>query len=209
MKPTDAPTGGCTGAALKRQTDGRCPVPSAKSEPFPFFGKRLKRQRVAAGLKQDALATAIGINQTTVSRWEQGMQLPDWETQVRVFEELANLRADDAALKRLVENTRDCVHLVDEASHVCLAYSMSRAEDWRANQRELLGVSLWQFATDEIREAERELNETGWWDELMPQPKSFKTSGRSYPEINISAGGIMWERIYLSDGTPARLVTGI
>jgi hypothetical protein len=42
----------------------------------------------------------------------------------------------------------------------------------------------------------------------MPAPRIFQTSERR-DAIRISAGGIMWERLYLSDGTPVRLVTGV
>jgi hypothetical protein len=122
---------------------------------------------------------------------------------------LAASRTDDAALCRLVENAGNCVHLVEEASHVCLAYLRNRAGDWRASQRALLGVSLWKFATDEIRQAESELADNNWWSAQLPSPKSFRTSMRVHEEITIRAGGILWERIYLSDGTPVRLVTGI
>lgn len=121
---------------------------------------------------------------------------------------LAASRTDDATLRRLVEHSTDCVHLVDEATHVCLAYSLKRAKDWRNSQRALLGVSLWQFATDEIRKAEAELAESDWWSSQMPAPRCFITSEKIFDEIVISAGTIRWERLYLSDGTPVRLVTG-
>ncbi|MBV6656306.1 MAG: helix-turn-helix transcriptional regulator [Devosiaceae bacterium] len=177
--------------------------------PFPTFGKRLKRLRVASGFKQDALAAALGVNQATVSRWEQGAQVPDGAVQHRAFACLGARRGDDAALKRLVETTSDCVHLVDEASHVCLAYSKARAADWRSTDRELLGTSLWRFATDEIRAAEAQLEAEGWWDEPMPAPKYLKTSQADFAELTINEGWMLWERLYLADGTPARLVTGL
>lgn len=121
---------------------------------------------------------------------------------------LTSTGTDDTALRRLVENANNYVHLVEEATHICLAYSRNRAGDWRASQQALLGVSLWQFATDEIRQAEAELAESNWWSVRVPTPKSFRTSRRVHDEITISAGGILWERLYLSDGTPVRLVTG-
>ncbi|MGV6803661.1 MAG: helix-turn-helix domain-containing protein, partial [Ruegeria sp.] len=175
---------------------------------FPAFGRRLKRLRRANGLKQDALAHLVGVDQTTVSRWESGIQTPEAEMQSRAFSALANARSDDSALKRLVQLSRECLHLVDEASHVCLAYSPSRARDWLASDRSLLGVSLWQFATDEIRNAEAELTEEGWWDLQSPAPKAFLTSQAVHDQIRINAGKIIWERLYLADGTPVRLVSG-
>ncbi|MEZ5826224.1 MAG: helix-turn-helix transcriptional regulator [Geminicoccaceae bacterium] len=169
---------------------------------------RLRRLRRASGMKQLALADMLGVDQATVSRWERGQQLPAADMQHRAWHMLGAARSDDAALRRLVENSTDCVHLVEEATHVCLAYSQSRAADWRTSRRELLGVSLWQFATDEIRAAEAELADGEWWSVQMPTPKVFWTSERQQL-IRISAGGIMWERLYLADGTPARLVSGV
>lgn len=177
--------------------------------PFPAFGKRLRRLRRATGTKQEALALQLGINQATISRWESGVQTPTPTLQQSAMELLALARGDDAALKRLVEESAGCVHLVEEAGHVCLAYSKSRAKDWHSTDRGLVGTSLWQFATDEIRLAESQLEDEGWWDLLSPAPKSFVTSEAVHPMIRISAGGILWERVYLSDGTPARLVSGI
>ncbi len=176
---------------------------------FPAFGKRLRRLRRATGIKQDALAHQLRVNQATISRWESGAQTPDPDLQQSVMQVLACAKGDDAALKRLVEESAGCVHLVEEASHVCLAYSKGRARDWKSTDRGLVGTSLWQFATDEIRLAESQLEDEGWWELLSPAPKSFITSEAIHPVIRISAGGILWERIYLSDGTPARLVSGI
>ncbi|WP_371170678.1 helix-turn-helix domain-containing protein [Aliiroseovarius sp. 2305UL8-7] len=176
--------------------------------PFPFFGRRLRQARRAMGMKQLALAHSLNVDQATVSRWESERQTPEPEFQRRAFEVLAASKTDDAALRRLVEKSSDCVHLVEEASHICLAYSRSRAKDWRTSQRNLLGVSLWQFATDEIRQAEAELVDSDWWSVHMPKPKSFCTSESVHDKIRISAGGIRWERLYLADGTPVRLVSG-
>jgi len=177
--------------------------------PFPAFGKRLRRLRRAGATKQEALAAQIGVNQATISRWESGTQSPDFNMQRLVFDALARTRGDDAALRRLVETSTGCVHLVEDVSHICLAYSKGRARDWKATDRGHLGTSLWPYATDEIRLAESQLSDEGWWDLLSPPPKSFVTSGAIYPNIRISQGGILWERVYLADGTPARLVSGI
>lgn len=161
------------------------------------------------GVKQLALAHTMGVDQASISRWEASHQTPSAETQQKALAALATSSTDDVALRRLVENSADCVHLVDEATHVCLAYSRRRAKDWRNSQRALLGVSLWQFATEEIQQAEAELVETDWWSSQSPTPKCFVTSEKVFDEIVISAGGILWERLYLSDGTPVRLVTGV
>lgn len=176
--------------------------------PLPVFGARLKRVRTAVRLKQHGLADLLGVDQTTISRWESGRQTPETDVQARVFQTLLPYRSEDSALRRLVETSPECVHLVDEATHVCLAYSASRARDWKVGQRDMLGISLWQFATEEIQKAEQELEASDWWSAVSPHPKLFVTSQADDVGIRISAGQILWERVYLADGTPARLVTG-
>ncbi|MEP3280505.1 MAG: helix-turn-helix transcriptional regulator [Stappiaceae bacterium] len=184
-------------------------MPNEQTPPFPTFGLRLKRLRRAMGVKQLALAQSMSVNQTTISRWEAGIQCPPGEVQQHALSALGSFSTGDTALRRLVERSSDCVHLVEEATHICLAYSASRARDWQNSQRSLIGVSLWQFATDEIKKAEADLADSDWWSSQFPEPRSFVTSQKVHDEIVISAGGILWERLYLSDGTPARLVTGI
>ncbi len=179
-----------------------------RSTPLPVFGTRLKRVRTAVRLKQQGLADLLGVDQTTVSRWESGLQTPESDVQAEAFQTLMPYRSDDAALRRLVETSPECVHLVDEATHVCLAYSASRARDWKVGQRDMLGISLWQFATEEIQKAEEELETSDWWFAMSPAPRMFVTSQADDHDIRISAGQILWERVYLSDGTPARLVSG-
>ncbi|WP_171129777.1 MULTISPECIES: helix-turn-helix transcriptional regulator [unclassified Ruegeria] len=174
---------------------------------YPGFGKRLKRVRRSIGLKQSALAQAMGVNQTTVSRWESGSLTPSAAAQRAVFRACGGTQMEDTALKRLVMHSSQCLHLVEETSHRCLAYSTGRARDWKTSQSALLGVPLWQFATEEIQKAEAELEEEGWWDLQMPKPKAFQTSEAVHDCIRISAGQILWERLYLSDGTPVRLVS--
>ena len=177
--------------------------------PLPSFGQRLRQQRRVQGIKQLVIAQEMGVDQATVSRWETGQQTPEPKVQHAVIALLAKSRTDDGALRRLVENSNDCLHLVEEASHICLAYSRSRAEDWLVSQRAMIGVSLWRFSTDEIRKAEAELADSDWWSVQEPKAKLFCTSEATHSAIRISAGGILWERLYLADGTPVRLVSGV
>jgi transcriptional regulator with XRE-family HTH domain len=43
-----------------------------------LFGLKLQALRERAGLSQDALAKAIGVPQTFISRWERGERTPMW-----------------------------------------------------------------------------------------------------------------------------------
>jgi len=172
---------------------------------LPGFGPRLRRLRRARLMKQSTLAEALDTSQATVSRWEAGAQLPDPKTRHRALDLLTRNVCDDAVLRRLVEHSRDCVHLVDEANHVCLAYSPARARQWGQSQRAMLGQSLWPFATVEIQAAEAALDGSDWWDSQVPRPRLFHTSRRVYDALTVVEGGLLWERLYLADGTPVRL----
>ncbi len=178
-------------------------------QPFPSFGLRLRRQRRALGLKQSAFAHEMGVNQTTISRWESNENVPNVDTQQEAFGILTQSKTNDMALRRLVESSSDCVHLIEDVSHICLAYSEKRARDWLTSQNAMLGVSLWQFATDEIRQAESELTESDWWEVQTPRAKQFCTAEAYFDDIKINACAIQWERLYLADGTPVRLVKSI
>ena len=65
-----------------------------------------------------------------------------------------------------------------------------------------------RFATDEIRSAEGRLGELGWYDDGATQ-MSFWTGANDSPVVPIDPGILLWERLQLSDGTLARLVTSL
>lgn len=181
----------------------------AGAHKLPFFGSRLRKARRAQGIKQAAIADLLGIDQATVSRWEAGIQVPSSEMQEAAFRLLGRRATSDEALRRLVESSASPVHLIEEASHVCLAYSPVRAREWRVSCRALLGRSLWRFATDDIQREEEALADAGWWDRQWPEARQFKIAPREFDAITITAGDVLWERLYLADGTPVRLVTGL
>ena len=174
---------------------------------FPAFGPRLRTLRRARSLKQSALAEMIGVEQSTVSRWESGTLIPSSDVQDQVFQTLSVCKVDEFALKLLVESSTLPIHLIDEASHICLAYSKSRGHEWRKDPQVLLGKTLWPYASEEIQIAEEALDQTGWWDTYQPQPFQIRTAPSHNPEMRIQAGCLTYERMYLSDGTPVRLCT--
>ncbi len=67
-------------------------------------------------------------------------------------------------------------------------------------------MSLWRYATAEIRAAEERLPALGWYDAVAPSVR-FWTSANHAPVVTIQPGLMQWDRLQLSDGTLARLVT--
>ena len=174
------------------------------------FARALRRWRRLRGIKQSHAAELFGVTQATLSRWERGHhRIPDTATAKLSRLLAAPLdSAGDAGLRRLVESSALPVHLICDLSHRLLTASPSRFAEWSADATELRGMSLWGFATDEIRSAESRLGELGWYDDGVAQV-SFWTGPNGSPIVTIDPGILVWERLQLSDGTLARLVTSI
>jgi hypothetical protein len=84
--------------------------------------------------------------------------------------------------------------------------SAPRIREWGCGDLSLRGVSLWPFATDAIRRAEAGLAGFGWY-EGATSTLALATGANDSSLVHIVAGTLLWERIQLSDGTFARLVT--
>ena len=61
------------------------------------FGELLKTRRKAANLSQTQVGKSVGVDQATVSAWENGKQLPDIRDQ-RLFKSLSTTLAVEAAM---------------------------------------------------------------------------------------------------------------
>ena len=170
----------------------------------------MRRWRRLRGVKQSHAAELFGVTQATLSRWERGYhRLPD-DAARRLTKLLAAPldAAGDAGLRRLVESSALPVHLICDLTHRLLAASPRRFAEWGADAATLRGTSLWRFATDEIQQAESRLGALGWYDDGAPSLRLW-TSDNHDPRVHIVPGILVWERLTLSDGTLARLVTSV
>jgi transcriptional regulator with XRE-family HTH domain len=172
------------------------------------FGTRLRQWRRGADIKQQRLADLLNVNQTTVSRWENGAIEPTPTQRVRLEELIAGHRPGqlDRVLRRLVETTSDQVHLICDRTHRLLAASPAREASWSCSTSDLTGTELFPFASVEIRRAERRLFEMGWF-EGGSEALLFHTGRNDDARVHIYDSWVLWERLLLEDGTPVRLVT--
>lgn len=176
-----------------------------------FNGRQLRRWRREQDIKQDALAQMLGVTQATVSRWERDQQVPAphiLNILIALMTGSGRQAALDTALKRLVRTSRDCVHVIEDKSHRLLVTSKARQAEWQRAETDLLGVSLWQFATEEIAAAEAALSDLGWWEDEI-DCLAFPIRGREGPPLRVAPQHVLWERIRLSDGRHIRLTTSI
>jgi transcriptional regulator with XRE-family HTH domain len=172
------------------------------------YARALRRWRRLRGIKQSHAAELFGVTQPTLSRWERG-QLVLPEDAMRKLSRLLCAPLDsaaDAGLRLLVENSALPVHLVCDLSHRLLAASPARLGEWHVDAAELRGVSLWCYASEEIRSAESRLGDLGWYEDGATRV-SFWTGSNGDPVVTIRPGFLVWDRLALSDGTLARLAT--
>ncbi len=174
------------------------------------LGRSLRLWRALRRVKQAHAAELLRVSQAMVSRWEAGTLVPDAEEQARL-RELMRARLDSAgdhALARLVTNSSASAHLVCDLTHRLLAASRGRDQDWSFRTPELLGMSLWRFATPEIQAAEATLTDDGWFE---PEPPAIEldTGANGSPLVPIRQGRMRWTRLQLSDGAFVRLAETI
>ncbi len=186
-----------------------CPMPPAaiSCTDASQLARSLRTWRSLRRIKQHHAAELLGVSQTTVSRWENQQLTPAPDDQARIRCLLA-ARLDGAAdreLARLVNGSREPVHLVCDLTHRLLAVSQPRIDDWRISRGAVMGTPLWRYASEDIVLAEACLSTLGWF-EPAPAPVAFFTRCNQSAQVQIREGWMRWVRFQLSDGSFARLV---
>ena len=170
------------------------------------IGRSLRRWRLVRRVKQSHAGQLLGVSQATISRWENGQLAPDDDEQARL-RALMGARLDSASdhqLARLIEQAPGAAHLVCDLTHRLLAMSAARARQHRLSRGELMGRSLWRYASPEIVEAELRLADLGWFG---PRPPAIEvvTGPNGRVDVAIPPSRLRWTRFQLSDGSFARL----
>jgi transcriptional regulator with XRE-family HTH domain len=172
------------------------------------LGFALRRWRLLHNVKQEHAAELFGVAQSTISRWEGGRQAME-PTELAKVEAVVGARLDTAAdsvLAMLVSESPRPVHLICDLTHRLLACSAPRAREFGVPKVDLIGCSLWPYASAELVGAERTLADLGWYDRPVPSPLELKTGANNSRIVPIRGGTCRRTRLLLSHGTPARLV---
>lgn len=177
------------------------------SNSIPGFGSRLRRLRKSCGIKQAYLASLLNVDQATISRWERGTVTPDTDKAAQALQALYPNTHEDSALRRLVESSSLVVHLITDADHILLAASKRREAEWSQTAASLRGRCLWSAASPAILDAEQSLESRGWWENAYPESVEIDLDAYDGGFLPIIPGKMLWERVWLSDGRPARLCT--
>lgn len=174
-------------------------------------GVMLRRWRLLHRVKQAHAAELFGVTQSTVSRWESGVLALDPLAHAKLEKLLAARlnTAADQALARMVRESSRPVHLMCDLTHRLLACSSSRAAQFTRPLSELIGCSLWRFATPTIMSMEFSLDTVGWREAIAPPALEFHTGNNDSLIVPISQSVCRWTRIPLSGGTAARLVESL
>jgi transcriptional regulator with XRE-family HTH domain len=171
------------------------------------LGRSLRTWRALRRVKQLHAAELLGVSQATLSRWENGQTTPAPEESERLRLLMA-ARLDSAAdrvLARLVNQSAVPVHLICDLTHRLLAASPAREAQFKVPTCQLMGSSLWRYASEDIVIAEGRLAEHGWFGPTPPAIE-FHTRARDSDDLAILACDMRWVRFQLSDGSFARLV---
>ncbi|OED15405.1 helix-turn-helix transcriptional regulator [Burkholderia sp. A2] len=172
------------------------------------LGPQLKRWRALHRVKQSHAAELFGVAQSTISRWEAGLQQMSPDERATA-ERLLAARIDsagDRALARLIAGSAGRMHLVCDLTHRLLAGSPARAAEFAQPLSTLLGTSLWRYATPEIVRMEAALDPLGWHDRAGPPSVEFDTGANASRVVPIRGSRCRWTRMALSDGAAVRLV---
>lgn len=181
---------------------------SRPEPPLPHLGAMLRRWRRLHRVKQADLAERLGVTQSTVSRWEAGTQQIETVESGRIEALLAArfYTAADHMLAMLVRESPRPLHLICDLTHRLLACSQSRQEQFQLSPSELIGHSLWPYASEQVMAAETALAKSDWRDSPVTAPVEFQTGANSSTVVPIRPSLCRWTRLTLSDGTAARLV---
>jgi len=106
------------------------------------IGGKIRLWRKSNGIKQNALASALGVSQATISRWEGGLDIPSIEISRRIMDLISTQIRDELAIEsRFIERLSSVQAIFDLDGIRLEATSRGCADIWPLFSR-LAGRSL-------------------------------------------------------------------
>jgi transcriptional regulator with XRE-family HTH domain len=170
--------------------------------------RALRRWRALHQVKQIHAAELFNVSQSTISRWESGMQEIDAEHAQKVLGYVSKSMDSSAtsALVRLVRTSSIALHLIDDITHVLIAASPKRLDEFSISPTQAIGRSMWRYASSAVVEAESKLENIGWHELPSPPEVTFDIDRNTSDEVRIADGTCRWSKVLLADGHALRLV---
>ncbi len=121
--------------------------------PWPALVRRI---RFLSGLKQEDLAEQLGVDPTTVSRWERNLCIPDTSVQKRVRDMLRRL--EPAISRSFVEHSPGLVVVARlESTGYISALSPAGAAPYNRTPKEMRDLKIYDITSESAR---------GFFDEI-------------------------------------------
>ncbi len=173
------------------------------------WGPQLRRLRRLRALKQAALADQLGVDQATVSRWENGRQVPDLGMQRRLRDMMRRIEPrEEILLKHSINASIGYTILCDEHRAIRAA-SPSFCEIHGLSPTAIVGMSALPAFTAELEQMLWIAVENGFFEGEVASVRvvsRFHSLSGSWRNL----GGIVsWTPVQLADGQILRRVDRI
>ncbi|MBI3451767.1 MAG: helix-turn-helix transcriptional regulator [Rhodospirillales bacterium] len=163
------------------------------------WGSQIRRFRRQRALKQMALADYLGVDQTTISRWESGQHIPDLAMQRRLRTLIRSTPTDEVLLKHWIATTVNQVVLATLQRQIFTA-SPPYAKLHGVPLNEIMGMSTRHIHTEESERMWRVSYGYGFFRGDIASVAVVGQHGLLSDPTQITHSIAVWTPVRLSDG---------
>lgn len=171
-------------------------IASGNLTDWPVQIRRLRRLK---GLKQAALADLISVDQSTISRWENGDVLPDTRMQQRLQALLYDVRVDESLLKHAI-GTAIGEAVLSNWDRVIVGASASYSIGHGLSQRDIIGRSARPMYTEESEAIRRLVYDYGFYRGEVASITAIARANTLSGHCHNRLTKAVWTPVRLSDG---------
>lgn len=175
------------------------------------IARALKTYRRERGISQERCAEILGVDTTTISRWERGVVIPGHAAQARIFETIKPRTGFDAQIRRIIRSSPCLMQLLLPTTEI-LAVSPGYETFARSPASEIVGtLEIIDFGERVLADFEKaggvervlETAESSAGSDIW-RPNNFSNRSGRTMHLYFSA-----QRVFLDDGRPAILETSV